>query len=117
MTKTVDINETEYLGAVVTRYVDVDITNYDDAAGGTGESLTPADVNMRRFQSVIAEVMYGEGGATTVQNCVAQYDYANESIRLLQQSDSSGADATAELVEVPSNGNEGAKVRLVCMGR
>lgn len=117
MTKSVTINATEYLGAVTTRFVDVDITNYDDGAAGNGESFTPSDANMRRFETVICQVLHGEGGATTVQNCVAQYDESQESIRLLQQSDSGGTDADAELVEVPSNGNEGAKVRAVCMGR
>lgn len=99
------------------RFVDVDITNYDDGGGGNGEALSASDVGMHRFQNVVAQVKPGEGSATTVQNCVAQYDYQNNSIRLYEQSDNSGADADAELVEVPSNSDEGAMVRLECKGR
>lgn len=117
MTKTVDVQATEFAGAMKVRIVDVDITNYDDGASGNGESFTPSDAGMHRFQSVQAEVKYGDGTATTVQDCVAQYDWTNESIRLLQQSDASGSDSDANLVEVPQNSNEGAEVRLTCFGR
>lgn len=117
MTKTVDIVSTEFAGAMKVRIVDVDITNYDDGAGGNGESFTPSDAGMHRFQAVNPEVKFGAGGATTVQKCVAEYDWSNESIRLLQQSDASGADSDAELVEVPQNSNEGVEVRVTCFGR
>lgn len=117
MTKTVDIISTEFAGAMKVRIVDVDITNYDDGANGNGESFTASDAGMHRFQAVSAEVKYGEGGASTVQDCVAQYDWGQESLRLLQQSDSGGTDSDAELVEVPQNSNEGAKVRVTCFGR
>lgn len=117
MTKTVDIQDTEFAGAMKVRICDVDITNYDDGANGNGESFTPSDAGMHRFQAVSPDVKYGEGGATTVQDCVAEYDWSNESIRLLQQSDSGGTDGDAELVEVPQNSNEGVKVRVTCFGR
>lgn len=117
MTKTVDIVSTEFAGAMKVRIVDVDITNYDDGASGNGESFTPSDAGMHRFQAVSPDVKHGAGGATTVQDCVAEYDWANESLRLLQQSDSGGTDSTAELVEVPSNSNEGVEVRVTCFGR
>lgn len=117
MTKTVDIVDTEFAGAMKVRIVDVDITNYDDGAAGNGEAFTPSDAGMHRFQSVQPTVKYGEGSATTVQDCVAQYDWGNQALRLLQQSDSGGTDSDAELVEVPSNGNEGAMVRATCYGR
>lgn len=117
MTKSVDIQDTEFAGAMKVRIVDVDITNYDSDAGGDGEGFTPSDAGMHRFQAVDLERKVGEGGATTVQKCVAQYDWSNESIRLYQQSDSGSTDADADLVEVPSNSNEGAKVRAVCLGR
>jgi len=117
MTRDISVTSTEFLGAVKTRFVDVDITNYDDDAGGDGESFTPSDVGMNRFQKVNAEVIYGSGDATTVVNCVAQYDESTGAIRLLVQSDNSGSDANTELVELAGNNNEGALVRLACMGR
>lgn len=117
MTKDVDIVDTEFAGAMKVRIVDVDIDNYDSDAAGDGESFNPSDAGMHRFQHVTTTVKYGEGSAVTVQNCVAEYDWANQSIRLLQQSDSGGTDADAELVEVPSNASEGAMVRALCYGR
>ena len=106
MTKTVDIDEpTEYMGAVVTRFAEVDITNYDDGAAGEGESFVPADVSMRRFQAVVAEVNDDTG-------MTAHYDEDTDSIRLYY-----GATDGDELSEVASNNNEGARVRVICLGR
>lgn len=117
MTKTVDIIDTEYVGQMRTRTVSVDITNYDDDAAGDGESFSPKDAGLNRFKHVTAEVNPGGGSATTVVNCVAQYDYNNEALRLYYQSDSGGTDAAAPLVEVESNVGEGAEVRLICYGQ
>jgi len=117
MTRDISVTATEFLGAVKTRFVDVDISNYDDDAGGDGESFTPSDIGMNRFQKVSAEVKYGEGSATTVVNCVAQYDYQNNSLRLLVQENDGTGTANDELVELASNNNDGATVRLACMGR
>ena len=117
MTRSIDVTDTEFLGAVKTRIVEVDITNYDDDGNNDGESLTPSDVGMNRFQKVNPEVMFGEGDATTVVNCVAQYDYSNESLRLLVQENDGTGSSNDELVELGSNNNEGAKVLLACMGR
>lgn len=117
MTREINVTATEFLGAVKTRFVDVDITNYDDDGGGDGEPFSPASVGMNRFQHVDAEVVYGSGSATTVVNCVAQYDESTGAIRLLVQSDNGGTEANAELVELASNADEGAYVRLACMGR
>lgn len=117
MTRDISVTDTEFLGAVKTRFVEIDITNYDDDTSGDGEAFAPSDIGMNRFQNVQAEVMHGEGGANTVVNCVAQYDYANNAVRLLVQTDNSGADANTELVELAGNNNEGAKVKLTCMGR
>lgn len=117
MTKSVTIQNTEFAGAMKVRVVDVDITNYDDGDAGNGESFTPSDAGMHRFQFVSPEVKYGEGGANTTVTCVAQYDWSQESIRLLQQSDSGGTDSDADFVEVPGNGNEGVLVRVTCFGR
>lgn len=117
MTRDIDITDTEFPGAMKVRFADVDITNYDNNNNGDGEAVAPSDVGMNRFQVVNVQVKPGEGNANTVQNCVAQYDYQNNAIRLYQQSDNSGADADAELVEVPSNSNEGAMIRVEAKGR
>lgn len=117
MTRDIDITDTEFPGAMKVRFADVDISNYDSDTGGDGEPLAPSDVGMHRFQVVNVQVKPGEGSATNVQNCVAQYDYQNNSIRLYQQSDSGGTDSDAELVEVPSDSNEGAMVRVEAKGR
>lgn len=117
MTRDITVTDTEFPGAMKVRFVDVDITDYDSDGAGDGEPFAPSDIGMHRFQTVNAEVKFGEGSATTVVNCVAQYDYQNNSIRLLQQSDSGGTDSDADLIEVPSNAGEGAVVRLECKGR
>jgi len=110
MTKTTNIEETEYMGAVTTRFVEVDITNYDDDAAGDGESFVPADVSMRRFQAVIATVKDG----TAVQ---ATYDESTGAIRLHGQANDGTGTATDNLTELPSNSNEGATLTVICMGR
>lgn len=120
MSRNIDITDTEFPGAMKVRFVDVDVTNYDDGVENPtvpGELVEPSDVGMNRFQVVNAQVKPGEGTANTVQSCVAQYDYQNNSVRLYQQSDSGGGDSDAELVEVPSDANEGAMVRLEVKGR
>jgi hypothetical protein len=117
MTRDISVTDTEFPGAMKVRFVDVDITNYDDGSNGNGEPFAPSDIGMHRFQTVNAEVKYGEGDATTVVNCVAQYDYQNDSIRLLHQSNDGTGTTDDELVEVPSDSNEGAMVRLECKGR
>lgn len=112
MTRSVEVTDTEFPGAMKVRFVDVDISNYDSDGSGDGESLAPSDVGMHRFQTVNAEVKFGEGSATTVVNCEAQYDYQNDAIRLLYGGTDGGT-----LSEVASNANEGAMVRLECKGR
>ncbi|AGM11727.1 hypothetical protein HCTV5_121 [Halovirus HCTV-5] len=110
MTKTVTIEETEYMGAVTTRFVEVDITNYDDEGDGDGEEFVPADVSMRRFQAVIPEVKDGTG-------LTASYDESAGSIRLFGQNNDGTGTATDNLTEVPSNNTEGATLTVICMGR
>lgn len=117
MANSITITDTEFAGAMKVRVVEVDITNYDDDANSDGESFTPADAGMRRFQQVVPEAMNGEGGATTVVNAVAQYDYANEALRLLVQSNDGTGTANDELVELGSNNNEGVKLKVLCFGR
>lgn len=100
MTKTVDVDEpTEYMGGVTTRFVEVNITDYDDASAGNGESFTPADVSMRRFQTVIAEVNEDNG-------YTANYDEDEQSIRLYDGG-----------TEVTGGSGNSARLRLVCLGR
>jgi hypothetical protein len=110
MTNTVNIEETEYMGAVTTRFVELDITNYDDDGGGDGESFVPADVSMRRFQAVIPEVKDGTG-------VVASYDESADAIRLFEQANDGTGTTDDTLTEVPSNADEGATLTVICMGR
>ena len=112
MTRTIDIRDTEFVGQMRTRIVDVDITNYDDDAAGDGEAFSPKDAGLNRFKHVSAEVNPGSGSATNEVNAVAQYDWENESIRLYY----GGTDGD-ELSEVGSNADEGAEVRLMCFGQ
>lgn len=105
MTNTINIEETEYMGAVTTRFVEVDITNYDDDSGSDGESFVPADVSMRRFQDVQPNVIDGTG-------YVAQYDESTGALRLFESAGSSG-----ELAEVGSDGNNSATLRVTVLGR
>lgn len=118
MTREITVNDTEFAGAMKVRILTVDITNYDDDTGGDGEPLAPADVGMSRFQHVSVEVDPGAAtGATTQVNAVAQFDSENEALRLFQQSDSGGGDSDADLVEVPSDANEGTVVNVFAVGR
>lgn len=117
MTSTIDITDTEFAGAMKVRIADVDITNYDDDANGDGESFTPSDAGMHRFQAVIPEVKVGAGGASTVADAVAQYDWSNEAIRLFEQANDGTGTADDPLTEVPSNSNEGVEVNVICIGR
>ena len=112
MTSTIDILDTEFVGQMRTRIVEVDVTNYDDNAGGDGESFSPKDAGLNRFKHVSAEVNPGGGSAGTVVNAVAQYDWDEEALRLYY----AGTDGS-ELSEVSSNANEGAEVRLMCFGQ
>jgi len=105
MTKTINIEETEYPGAMTQRFVEVDITNYDDDGSGDGESFVPADVSMRRFQDVQPKVIDGTG-------YVAQYDESTGAIRLFQS-----AGAAGEMAEVGSNSNNAATLRVTVLGR
>jgi len=93
------------------RVWDMDISNYDDDSGGDGESLTPTDVGLRRFTWVMP-IVVGEGSATnSMKGVEAMYDEENDAIRLFY---SEGVEA--EMREMTSNADEGARVRLVCLG-
>lgn len=105
MTKTINIEETEYPGAMTQRFVEVEITNYDDDAGGDGESFVPGDVSMRRFQDVQPKVIDGTG-------YVAQYDEDTGALRLFESAGSAG-----EMAEVGSDGNNAATLRVTVLGR
>ncbi|AGM11973.1 hypothetical protein DNAM5_114 [Haloarcula californiae tailed virus 1] len=100
MAKTVTIDDTEYMGAVTTRFVTVDVSSYSG-----GEGFVPADVNMRRFQAVTVEVADGTGYS-------ASYDEGAEAIRLYESAGASG-----EMAEVTSVANSPVTLRVTCMGR
>jgi len=105
MTRTINIEETEYPGAMTQRFVEVDITNYDDDTSGDGESFVPGDVSMRRFQDVTPKVIDGTG-------YVAQYDESADALRLFESAGSAG-----EMAEVGSDGNNSATLRVSVLGR
>lgn len=84
MTRTVDLDETEYAGAMKVRFYDVDITSYEQG----GESFTPADVGMARFQKVHAD----EAEATSVR---AKYVPSMNSIYLYDGGTEAAGGATA----------------------
>jgi hypothetical protein len=117
MTRDIDITDTEFPGAMKVRFADVDVTNYDSDSGGDGEPLAPSDVGMHRFQVVNVQVKPGEGSANTIKNCVAQYDYQENAIRLYEQANDGTGSTDDELVEVPSDVSEGAMVRVEAKGR
>ena len=79
MSYTVDIEDTEFQGAVKARYAVVDIDSYSTG----GESLNPNDVGLNRFQGVDCYVRDGSP-------YVAQYDETTNS--LLLRGDGDGAD-------------------------
>lgn len=81
MSYTVDIEDTEFQGAVKARYAVVDIDSYSTG----GESLSPNDVGLNRFQGVDCYVRDGSA-------YVAQYDETTNS--LLLRGDGDGADET-----------------------
>lgn len=100
MSYTVDIEDTEFQGAVKARYAVVDIDSYSTG----GESLSPNDVGLNRFQGVDCYVRDGSG-------YVAQYD--EESNSLLLRGDGDGTGDT--LPEAPSG--TAVSVRFVGKGK
>lgn len=113
MTKSTTINELEFAGAMAIRFIEVDITNYDDGNNGNGESFGTTDAGLSRLQRVHCETDPGASSAANTEvNAVAQYDYSNNSIRLHY----GGTDGN-ELSEVTSNNNEGAVVKVTAIGR
>lgn len=48
MTVNIELAETEFAGAQKIRHVDVEVTSYEQG----GETVTPADLGMNRFQKV-----------------------------------------------------------------
>lgn len=113
MTYSQDQDEsTTFFGEWKVRTFQVDISNYDDDAGSDGESFTPADAGMNRFLHVHTDVI-GAGSATTgMAGSLAHYDESTGAIRLYH---SAGADG--EMAEMSSNADEGALVRVTCIGK
>lgn len=87
MTRSISLAETEFAGAMKIRFYDVDVSAYDAT---NGESFTPADVGMSRFQQVVVTDAGGSG-------VDPQFDRANEVIRLYDQNGELAADSTASL--------------------
>lgn len=99
-------------GNLYLRTFDMDISNYDDDTNSDGESFAPADVNFRRFVAVIPIVVGGgSASSSAMEGVTAEWEEANNNIRLYH---SSGADG--EMAEMSSDSNEGTKLRLLCIG-
>jgi hypothetical protein len=96
------------------RIQDMDITNYgyDGSSTTDGEPFAPADVNMRRFVYV-QPIVVGTGSASTtaMEGVNATWDKGNNNIHLFH---SGGGDG--EMAEMTKNNDEGAEVRLICVG-
>lgn len=100
----VDLEGTEFAGAMKVRFADVDISNY--SAGG--ETFDPSDAGMHRYQFVQANVADDSG-------LTAHYDRANETIRLYQQTDTDeGGAGDQELTEAVG---AAATLSVMVMGR
>ena len=114
MAYTIDERSTpEFAGAMMYRFLDIDIINYDDDDSGDGEAFTAEDAGMSRLQQVDVQVIPdGNSEASTEVNAVAQYDYTAGAIRLMY-----GGTDGSELSEVTSNTDEGARVRVKAIGR
>jgi hypothetical protein len=57
MARKVNLDETEFAGGMKFRFLDVDVTSYDQG----GEDLTPEDAGMVRYQKVDADAVGGNG--------------------------------------------------------
>ncbi len=55
MTVEITLAETEFAGAQKIRHVDIDVTSYEQG----GETITPADLGMNRFQKVHVDAVGG----------------------------------------------------------
>lgn len=119
MTHTLDRDEnTKVLGDLRVRSFKMDITNYDDDGNGDGEAFSPDDpaVGMRRGVHILVDVI-GAGTATnTYKGSTAIYDEDTGSVRLYVQANDGTGTAADSLTELPSNGNNGALVRVTVLG-
>lgn len=86
MTYTASIEATEFLGAVKHRNATVDITGYDTG----GETITPNDVGLNRFQWVHAYVRDGS-------NYIVQFDETTNTLTLRDPADGTEAAAGTAL--------------------
>lgn len=92
MTRTVDHDEVEFAGAMTVRFIDVDVTSYDQG----GESFSTQDAGMSRFQRVFVESVDGD-------SVRAEYDRANNNIMLFDGG-TEAAGGTTATVEVTAIG-------------
>lgn len=113
---TQDPNRTEWLGEYKLRRYELDITNYDDDSGGDGEAFGPSDALLNRFLggTPLAVDVIGGGSATNnFPGAVAHYDKSEEAIRLFVSGGTDGND----LSELASDGNNGALVEVLALGK
>lgn len=114
--KTQSTNKTEWMGDFKVRVFELDITNYDDDGNGDGEAFGPADAQMDRFlagKPLDVDVVGAGTANNTFEGSVAIYDKSAGAVRLYV---SGGTDGNA-LSELASNGNNGARVQVTCVGR
>lgn len=114
--KTQDPNRTEWLGEYKLRRYELDITNYDDGDDGSGEPFGPSDALLNRFLGgtpLSVDVIGGGDATNTFPGAVAHYDKSAEEIRLYVSGGTDGND----LSELASNGNNGALVEVVALGK
>jgi hypothetical protein len=100
MSYTVDIEDTEFQGAVKARYAVVDIDSYSTG----GESLSPNDVGLNRFQGVDCYVRDGSP-------YLAQYDEVNNLLIIR------GEDGDTNETLPEASGGTALSVRFVGKGK
>lgn len=105
MSYTIDIEDTEFMGAVKARYAVIDIDDYDSG----GESVTANDVGLNRFQNVDAYVR-GES------DYVARYDEVNRVLKILGAADTDTGDADGGELSEADAGTD-VSVRFVGYGK
>lgn len=104
MSNNLDIDATEFAGAMKVRFATMDITSYETG----GEPVFPNSVGMNRFQSVFVDVSDGTGAT-------ANYNDATDSVELYVQANDGTGTANDALTELAAGGT--AEVSLVLIGR
>ena len=76
----VELGEVEYAGAMKFRFVHITTEDYSDPS--TGIDFVPNDVNLNRFQQVMANVSSEEVDGTPAEGDVADYDPDSQTLRV-----------------------------------